>query len=268
MDYYPENKVSDYKTHLPKELVFTGPQWHVGLCEVFYPTSWYNVDSNDFWVYFRRGDVSVMTTLPGGFYEHESGVVKQLLEAMKQDFEEKNKQLISDKTINKEEEFLFDMTYNTQTQLCTFHIAQNRSDSETSTNGFTTTIPYLTFRISERLANMLGFLQREFHEAGIYTSDRVVDIDTITAIYVYCDIIQYRTVGDSLAPLLSIIPVEGKSGARVSKRYETIQYHPILNRNISDIRITLRDDRGALVKFRKGKIILTLHFKQAQLGVL
>ena len=118
---------------------------------------------------------------------------------------------------------------------------------------------------SSQLADMLGFSTAAFSEPGIYTAERVVDMNPITAIYLYCDVIEHRTVGGTLAPLLGVVAAEGKSGAYVAKRYENIQYHPVMKKNISTIHISLRDDQGNLIRFQKGKVILTLHFQPKSL---
>ena len=54
-----------------------------------------------------------------------------------------------------------------------------------------------------------------------------------------------------------MIPVEEKSGANVAKRYEKLQYYPVLKKNILDIHISLRDDQREAIRFRKGKVIVT-----------
>ena len=76
----------------------------------------------------------------------------------------------------------------------------------------------------------MGFKNIFFHKVGVYTSDRVFDLDPVSALYLYCDVIEPRTVGHTLAPLLGVIPVEGKSGANVAKRYEKLQYYPVLKK--------------------------------------
>ena len=43
VQFYPENKVSDYIVHLPKELNLTGPR-EVGFAELVYTNLWYNID--------------------------------------------------------------------------------------------------------------------------------------------------------------------------------------------------------------------------------
>ena len=264
MDIYPENKTSEFIVHLPNEINLTGNDWEVGLAEIFYPNSWYNFDSVDYWIYFRRGDVDILSEVPAGYYQNAGQVIQQLLKAMKQNFETKNKEKLADGTLTSTVAFLFDIKFNHYTQMCEFHIRHKKgAPTRFNANGEEEASVQLT--LSETLANVLGFSQTSFSEVGIYAAERVVNIESVTAIFVYCDIIQHRTVGHTLAPLLSVIPVEGRSGALISKRYEKLQYHPILKKNIAEIHISLRDDQGNLIRFRKGKVIVTLHFQHRKL---
>ena len=41
-------------------------------------------------------------------------------------------------------------------------------------------------------------------------------MNPVSALYLDCDVIEPHTVGHTLAPLLGVIPVEGKSGAKVA----------------------------------------------------
>ena len=43
-DFYPENKILDYIVYLPKEMHFEG-FWEVGLAEIIFNHSWYNIDT-------------------------------------------------------------------------------------------------------------------------------------------------------------------------------------------------------------------------------
>ena len=53
----------------------------------------------------------------------------------------------------------------------------------------------------------MNFKNMFFHEVGVYTSDQVFDIDPVSDLYLYCKVIELRTVGHTLAPLLGVIPV-------------------------------------------------------------
>ena len=56
-------------------------------------------------------------------------------------------------------------------------------------------------------------------------------------------------------PLLRVIPIEGKSGANVVKRYEKLLYYPVLQKNISDIHISLQNDQGKAIDFAREKLL-------------
>ena len=128
--------------------------------------------------------------------------------------------------------------------------------------------PDVTVTFSEQLASLLSFQKKYYSEIGEYTSENVANVDTVNAIYVCCDVIEPRTVGHTLAPLLAVLPVTRKSGAYVSKRYDKIQYHPVLKKNFRDIHISLCDDQAKRIRFRKGKVIVTLHLRPKKLNSL
>jgi len=102
-----------------------------------------------------------------------------------------------------------------------------------------------------------------FNKPGVLCSRLPVDINQgLYAIYNYCDLLEHRVVGDTLAPLLSIVPVEGQHGDTVYRRYEKMHYFPVQKKNFDDIHITLRDDQGAVVPFKIGKVLVPLHFRK------
>ena len=154
---------------------------------------------------------------------------------MKRMFQAKNKALVSKGVLTKPINFLFDLTYNPQMQRTTVSIQHKNGAPMVEREG--SMQPDVTVTFSEQLASLLGFGKKYYPEIGEYTSKNVVNVDTVNAIYVSCDVIERRTVGHTLAPLLAVLPVTGKLGAYVSKRYDKIQYHPILKKNFRDIHI-------------------------------
>ena len=204
--------------------------------------------------------------LPAGYYQQPQYVVRQILHEMKRMFQARNKTLVSEGVLTKPINFLFDLTYNPQTQRTTVSIEHKNGAPTVEREG--SMQPDVTVTFSDELASLLGFEKKYYTEIGEYTSENVANIDTVNAIYVYCDVIEHRTVGHTLAPLLTVLPVTGKSGAYVSKRYDKIQYHPVLKKNFSDIHISLRDDQAKRIRFRKGKVIVTLHLRPRKLNSL
>ena len=81
MQYFPDNKTLNFVTKLPRALQLDG-EWEVGLAEIDYPHTWYNI---------REGKNSVEIYVPDkwfqeisiqpGYYEKVQDVVDTLLRA-------------------------------------------------------------------------------------------------------------------------------------------------------------------------------------------
>ena len=56
--------------------------------------------------------------------------------------------------------------------------------------------------------------------------------------------------------------MQGKMGEVVAKTFTNIQYVTVQTKSFEDIEIILRDDTGKPVPFERGKVLVTLHFKQ------
>ena len=265
MDVFPENKVSDYTVLLPKEINLSG-SWDLGLSEILYPNSWYNIDTKKCYIFYRHGAVQFFAVLPAGYYQQPQYLVRQILHKMKRNFQARSKALVSKEVLRKPIDFLFDLTYNAQTQHTTISIQRKDGAPTVERDGSMKLDVTVTF--SEQLASLLGFRKEWYPDVGEYTSADVANVYTVNAIYVYCDVIKHRTVGHTLAPLLAVLPVTGKSGAYISKRYDKIQYHTVLKKNFSNIYISHRDDQAKRIRFCKGKVILTLHLRPRKLNSL
>ena len=90
-------------------------------------------------------------------------------------------------------------------------------------------------------------------------------------IFVYIDIIMYQHVGDTRAPLLSIIDTSRriKNGRLFYDRtlqrrpIQNYQYKKLLKSTIDSIKVELRTETGQLVPFvGTGKSALVLNFKK------
>ena len=71
MNYYPENTVTKYKTHLAQPISLEG-DWEVGLFEFEYHRTWYNVEEKDSKIRFdHMKDEKVVREkihIPYGYY--------------------------------------------------------------------------------------------------------------------------------------------------------------------------------------------------------
>ena len=118
------------------------------------------------------------------------------------------------------------------------------------------------FGLVKPLSNMLGFGEKDVIVKKNTESPYVADLTTVSTIYVYCDIVEPQIVGDTSAQLLKSIPAEGKFGDIIAKTFTNLQYIPIRTKSFEAVEVLLRNDTGHPVPFERGKVVITLHFRQ------
>ncbi|GFY67971.1 uncharacterized protein TNIN_431361 [Trichonephila inaurata madagascariensis] len=64
MHFFPENKISHFKTRLPSPVYLNG-EWEVGLSEIIYPQSWLNVNGTNNYFRYKVGDSNISSTVKG-----------------------------------------------------------------------------------------------------------------------------------------------------------------------------------------------------------
>ena len=97
--------------------------------------------------------------------------------------------------------------------------------------------------------------------------EKAADItEGFSALYIYSDIVQNRIVGDTMASLVRVVPIEQKRLINSSGvnwvRFQHIQYIPVNKTYTDTVEINIRRDNGDIVPFESGKVVLTLHFKK------
>ena len=92
---------------------------------------------------------------------------------------------------------------------------------------------------------------------------RIPRLETVQALYVYTDIIEYQHVGDKRAPLLAYVNVQRSPGERVTTLFNPPIYLPVCKSVIDTITIQLCDERGEDAKFPVGgdNVLVVLHFR-------
>ena len=119
------------------------------------------------------------------------------------------------------------------------------------------------------LRNMLGTYFPEYTSPAMYVPCKEIDIYQGTySIFVYCDVVEPRIVGDIVTPLLTTVPVEDSHGDYIHKRFKKIHYHLLLRKNFTDIQISLRNDQGEKLKFERKKVRVTLRSRRRKLEQL
>ena len=113
--------------------------------------------------------------------------------------------------------------------------------------------------LNKRMSRILGFGGVVERHKKTVESPYISDLSVLSAIYVYCDIVEPQVVGDTNAQLLRSIPLEGKFGDIISETFVNIQYSMVQRKLFEDIEILLRGDTGDPVPFERGKVVVTLH---------
>lgn len=86
----------------------------------------------------------------------------------------------------------------------------------------------------------------------------------ISYLYIYSNVGEYCKVGDTQAPLLGIVPFEGKACETLQERiFQNPMYVPLRANHMSFIAVQLCDGTGQTVPFTSdAESVLCLHFKQ------
>ena len=207
--------------------------WEIGLAEIQYPHSWYNVKNNEAWLkvhFYKESELQKrLDLLPDGYYSSAKRIIKAI-EGKKHKKKLKNK---------------FDMGFSEINHKINMKV---KKDCQVI--------------ISPLLQSILGFRQAIF-PAGEYVSDWVADVKKgLISLYVYCPLVEPRMVGDAQVPLLKIVPWEGRDGEMITRVFDPIQYCPLLKRRFQTVEIDIRDDTGSIVPFERGRVVVTLHCRK------
>ncbi len=228
-EVFPDNKTTSYRVKLPQNINLVG-NWEVGLYSISYPNSWYTLqDGFDTHIYYAdKSGLFQPVIIDYGHYQSTQDIVKSVNKAFTR--------VVNDN---------IKLTYN-------------------PLNGKVTVQPktgYQVFLLG-RMSIILGFGGNDTYITKTTVSPYLVDLAAVSTIYVYCDIVEPQIVGDTSVRLLKSIPVQGKFGDVIAKTFTNIQYVPVQKKSFEDMEVLLRSDTGDPVPFERGKVIVTLHFKQ------
>jgi hypothetical protein len=83
-------------------------------------------------------------------------------------------------------------------------------------------------------------------------------------LYIYCDIVEMGHLGDTYANYLHIarVPPIRINGDTCRERFDIPKYRQLCKSSFDRIEIKIRDEKGRLVQFEHGNVIIELHFKR------
>jgi hypothetical protein len=236
-EFFPNNTLANFTTRLPHEIDLSDG-YEVGLTEVQYTHNWFSFTREDH-VSFAYKDPRLHSKegwheifiLPG--YYHDKG------------------------------EFMKVFNYNLDT-----HLHKRGKATWDKTSNIVTIEVYrdVILKLSPTLKKFLDFPegQVEMHKGQWHSGTEGILNNKITALYVYCDIVRPRVVGDSRVSLLRPVPVTGDHGKNVFFSFTNVHYLPINTNIFQTVEIDIRDDTGQPVPFRSGRVVITLHLRRRQ----
>ena len=82
MDYFPDNTLTHFTTRLP-QMMDLDRLWEIGLAEIQYPNSWYNIKKGEAWVhvdvYLEVNQLQRNTfQLPAGYFPSPKRILKAI----------------------------------------------------------------------------------------------------------------------------------------------------------------------------------------------
>lgn len=237
---FPENKLNSYKVKLPRLLPISQGKWEVGLSEIQFPKSWYNL--TDAWMRVRTSQSSVPFCIPlkNGFYNNIGELLDHMREKLSADVRFPDK---------------IRLTFDSISNRVILHILVNSDKTP------------ISISFSQNLINILGFAKSksegDFFSQGVFV-DGPADINEgFSALYVYTDVVENQFVGDYMVPLLKVVAFDNESKKRnVSVSFNRVQYLAVLDRRTDSIEVNIRRDNGESVPFQDGEVVITLHFRK------
>ena len=228
-DTYPENSPASFQTKLPQ--TYNLLDYEVGLAEIQFSNPYIKLPQ-DLWISYKHDYDDHLQTyiLPAGRYDSLATIVREI-----------NKLLENKKHRNKTK-----LVYDHTTQRVTLQVFKNEIITLFSPAG-----PF--FRLPTEMISG----PREL------VSDGPIAPDTNSeAVYVYCDLVTHRQVGDVMVPLLRTIPTMDKTASLVYRIFEKPHYQPLSRSTFSTVEVLLRNGKGETPHFNGDiKTVVTLHLR-------
>lgn len=248
MNYYPDNRPDHFFTKLPQSIDLND-QYEVGLAEIQFTNSHFNVREDDVYFFYTTSKTddddegsqqeTYTVSLPAGLYESNKYFIHTLTKASE------TIPLMGDR--KKRIRFY----YNSATKKTSFTLYEHGAQ----------------ITMSQTLKNILGFSKTIFYGSGSDSATRLMDLSQdFKSVFVYCDLVSPRPVGDVMVPLLRTLPPMDKTRETVHHVFEKPHYVPLTRFNFNALEIRLATDTGKEILFNNGHTIVTLHFRRSRVA--
>lgn len=277
MNYFPDNKVNNFVTKLPKHIYLNG-SWEVALVEATFPYNFYTLndeEDNSIIISIKDTELSFTVNITPGYYNTPQELINEMNDLITQTFQDYEHLYTED--ISPYNDGSGRIPGNPTAHVNTQPYAMFRYKN--SLNRVFVSTYKCIIHLSDNMRYVLGFERNTLadpvklanDDTSIYKLDNYagkfpVDLHYRThSLYVYCDVIEKQIVGDSLAPLLRVLSTRSDLGQWVHKHYNNPHYRPVNNKNFETIRIYISNDIGEMASFDSGRSVVTLHFRRRPL---
>ena len=267
LSLFPENTLSSFRVKLPQPIQLKRDRFQLGLSSIEWPHRFNNVRFGRFKVELKPFP-SVSDELPpggstgGGVPQREVARFEiglghyKTVEYLIAVINEKIKNLTFRRAGNQ--------NVLNGTQHCQF--IYDDTSGQVRFECAPDTPANLNIILPEALYTKLGFTVGNVGNTRVKHGDIgefTVDLNAgVNGLFVYCDVIENRAVGDVIAPLLKIVPIQGSYGDIIHYEPTRVEYCDIRYDHLDEIKIDIRSDTGELVPFLSGKVMITLHIKR------
>ena len=274
---FPDNVNGDYRIRLKHPLTLEPGEWEVGLTSIQYSRNWINVPRSS--ILIHNGGES-FADLAGfnprllestGIHGRNVKSIKELIKVLNGRMARSN----SGKAVK----FTLDETNNRVTVTLWNRIEKGQEEAaEAAADAYPNDV-YKRIRaaagyapdvrvkgvgyimLAPQLAKILGLPSGRLMRT--VTGARPASLGAFSSMYIYSDIIQEVPVGNTLAPLLSVIPV-ARDGAYevVHKEILHVRFHEVRGSVVQDIHVKIADDVGKTVVFDGGFVVISLELRR------
>jgi len=261
--------MSHYITELPYTLELSG-KWEVALTEMFMPHSWHNIDDSNNVINFYEGsrEAGMVPTTPTATNletnnswrykdQEETTTVHTHVNASTNASTRVFTRTLLPVGYYDDIAHIVDAIHNSLSPLAQQNIQISKNFDDTLTIKLQR---QARFWVTKEMGDMLGL-------ADPYVSESVRGlhpVDLKNGLYsavIYTNIILPQIIGNVQAPVLRVVPVDGKPGKLMVHRFNSPSYVTLARNSISNIEITIRTDHGEPIVFHSGKVLCKLHFK-------
>lgn len=228
LSVFKDNTISSFRVNLAQHINLEG-SWQVALTEISYPHTWHNVPEDSAYFEWRDKKVkkSFRQNITPGYYKnvlHLIGEIEPILREIKADVS-------------------FEPIYTIVNKISFKAGGQYQ------------------LRFHSPIAYMLGVQPGRWLTFDKFVSHPIDMQAGFYMIYCYSDVVEHQMVGDSYAPLLRILRVEGKFGDIITQTFNPPDYLPVARKHLESIKIELKSDQNVPINFTYGKAIAKLHFR-------